>query len=152
MTILVVLATAAALAVPSPFVRPGRQAPPDLEAQPCGENGRATQFHAAPVKPVDTTFRPRAACWFPKPVKMPDGRLANGVAIQAWPDGSVVRIRTALLIPKSPDSPSKFDEHTLAPLADFDVRVGESRRLDEMKKLGAVPMTIRAYPPGHIKH
>ena len=131
----------------------GAQAPPDVELLSARN---PIQFHPVTSKPAKGVFEPRAFHCFPKLITTSDGRALVGLGVHAWFDGSRVRFTTRLVGPKDPARLCERDnvnwEGTLIPLVDFDLGVGQSRRLDELKKLGIPPVTIRVQPPGYIKH
>ena len=112
------------------------------------------------TKPADTDFKsvttPAQGSTRHTPAKMSDGGLATGIGYNAWFDGKRVHVTTMLLIPKDPTIKdptrelgiSHRDFFSPVLLARFSLAVGESRRLDEMKKFGWPPITIRVHPPG----
>ncbi len=127
----------------------------DVDDQPMGGSAGLTRNKLAETDLTprqERLFAQASSRW--KPAKIRDGRLATGVGYNAWFDGKRVHVTTMLLIPKDPnlkltpgeEPPPGFFAYTL--LARFTLALGEARRLDELKKYGWPPITIRVHPPG----
>jgi len=122
------------------------------DGEPIGGIGAVSR-----TKLAGTDLTPEQARQLSKPAKTSDGRVATGVGLNAWFDGARVHVTTVLVIPKDPNIKLPIGEEPppgffgYAFLARFTLAVGEARRLDEMKKLGWAPLTVRIHPPG-FKH
>ncbi len=120
----------------------------DADGEPMGGMGSVRR-----TKLAETDLTPHASA-SRTPAKSMGGRIATRVGYNAWFDGKRVHITAVLVIPKDPtvklipgsEPPPGFFAYEL--LARFSLGVGEARRLDEMKKLGWDPVTIRVHPPG----
>jgi hypothetical protein len=130
----------------------------DADGEPMSGTDRVLR-----TKPAETYFRtvtrPAQGSTQRKPTRTSDGRLATGVGYSAWFDGTRVHVTTMLLTPKDPTVKNPMRELGVADrdffspalLTRFSLAVGEARTLDELKKFGWPPITVRVHPPG-FKH
>jgi hypothetical protein len=97
-----------------------------------------------------------ADSFFRSDVRRSDGTVVRGLGFKAWRDGAGVQVLVVLLIPTDPSRPRgrepREGEYRYERLALFQVAVGASRTIDEMKTLGADPMSVRVFPAGAHSH
>jgi hypothetical protein len=159
----VVLLVALTGAISNGTLLADQSASPALEWYDADGEPKSGTANVLRTKPAETDFRtvtlPAQGSTQWKPAKTSDGRLATGVGYSAWFDGKRVHVTTMLLIPKDPTvkNPTRElgvnhrDFFSPVLLTRFTLAVGEARRLDELKKFGWPPVTIRVHPPG-FKH
>jgi hypothetical protein len=78
------------------------------------------------------------------------GRIITGVGVQAWHDKDSIRVAVYLLVP-GPGAPNAYlSRPDVQPLLqprkflEFVLKVGEERRLEELRRFGLEPWTIKA--------
>lgn len=77
------------------------------------------------------------------------GRIVSGLGFISWTEGSGVRVAVLTLVPKPgapntylAEKPEQVSGLQLQAFAEFSLAVGQSRQLDELKRLGVELMSV----------
>jgi hypothetical protein len=121
-------------------------------ARPDGQDGSSMAVRQKPPASKPLTYRDTTAAVFftwNHNVKDAKGRIVTGLSFQSWMSGKDARVAVYALVPRA-GAPNRFlattreglDDLEPVPFAEFNLAVGASRKLDEMKALGMEPMLV----------
>jgi len=130
--------------------------PPDtmVQVRVARQNGPGGVGMEALQKPPASkplSYRDTAAVFFTwnHDVKDSKGRIVTGLGFRTWISGKDARVAVYALVPRA-GAPNRYlattreglEDLEPVPFAEFNVAVGSSRKLDEMKALGMDPMLV----------
>ena len=138
------------------LVAQGTTVPPDAMVQvrvarPDGPGGVGMEALQKPPASKPLTYRDTSAVFFSwnHNVKDAKGRIVTGLGFRTWMSGKDARVAVYALVPRA-GAPNRYlaksreelDDLEPVPFAEFNLAVGSSRKLDEMKALGMEPMLV----------
>ncbi|MEO7890037.1 MAG: hypothetical protein ABIW19_08555 [Vicinamibacterales bacterium] len=152
----VILATATAATLISLYVASPDAQTAGRQVEVYSANGAPLLgFEAAEAPSRPTDLRPNSLYSLKQDVRF-EGRVTRGVGFRAWPVGAGVRVLVVTMVPKDAKAPRtsspRLNEFLYFRLAAFDLGIGESRSVSEMRALGVDPLLVKAFPPGPHEH
>lgn len=115
------------------------------------EDGKLCKIGFGPRDPPPKPPQTAAACVvYPKDVRDHDGEVVSEIGFYAWTEGTATRVQVFLMVP-APGAPNRWlkekgDDPKLLRLkafATYQISLGQSKRIEELKTLGLEPWVMR---------